>query len=86
MLDDLLDLFDRDRRSRSSHRKSGLGGLLQRLTGDDDHRRDRDDDDRRRGVADRRFDDDHFDDDHFDDDRRDRRRYRDRRDREFEID
>lgn len=69
MFDELLDVFDRDRRSDGRKPRKGLRGLLARLTdGDrDDHDRDRDR---------RRYDDDDRYDRHDDrSDRRDRRRY-----------
>ncbi|MDP9367315.1 MAG: hypothetical protein M3Q03_03395 [Chloroflexota bacterium] len=54
MLDDLLDVFDRDRRHGA--RKRGLGGLIRHLIGNDDRRYR---DDHRRGR--REHDDDHRD-------------------------
>ena len=40
MLDELLDLFDRDERKRDGDapKQGGVRGLLNRLGGDDDHR------------------------------------------------
>jgi len=51
VLDDLLDLFDRDDRERSAApKRRGVRGLLNRLGGDDDHR----DDERNRYPEDER--------------------------------
>ena len=59
MLDDLLELFERDRTSSTSKPKPGLRGRLASLLGDDDrerhssserdHKRDDEDGDRRTG-------------------------------------
>lgn len=73
MLDELLDVFDRDRRSSSERKpRKGFRGLLARFTdGDrDDHDRDRE---RRRYDDDDRYARSDRDDDRYD--RRDRRRY-----------
>ena len=46
MFDDILDIFDRDRRAADRYRKPGAGGLLRRQVGGDQehdtrpHRRD----------------------------------------------
>ena len=70
MLDDLLDLFERDKKSTSaSSAKPGLRSRLSSLLGGDD-RDDRPAPDRER----RRFDDRHDDDDR-DDDRRSTRKH-----------
>ena len=83
MFDELLDLFDRDRKRPTGERRRGLGGLIDRLSGEDrdnvrtDRRRSDDhDDDRYDSRPERRRSDD--DDDDRDDDRRRRRR-------EFEL-
>ena len=72
MLDELLDVFERDRKSHERKPRRGLRGLISRLVNDDrdDHDRDRE------RYRDR------------DDDRHDRRDHRyDRRERErFDID
>jgi hypothetical protein len=65
MLDELLDVFERDRRSHGRKKpRRGLRGLLARFVNDD-----HDDRDRER----RRYDDDRYDDDRYK--RRERRRY-----------
>jgi len=57
VLDEILDLFDRDKKKNGAPKQGGVRGLLNRLNGDDDDRRTYDD-------QQRRFDDD---DDHRDD-------------------
>lgn len=72
MIDELLDLFGRNKRKASGAKPGGLGGILSRVQdvveGEDDDRRSSD----RRRVTDRRFD---RDDDR--DEYRGRRRERD---------
>jgi len=76
MLDELLDLFERDRKPGAARPAGGLRGRLSRLFGggaahdDDDRReaesrryRDDDDDDDRRAAETRRYRDDDDDDD-----------------------
>ena len=72
MLDEILDIFDRDRRTDGRKPRKGLRGLLARFTdGDrDDHDRDRE---RRRYDDDDRYDRHDRHDERSD--RRDRRRY-----------
>lgn len=68
MFDDLFDLFDRDRRRSSGERRRGLGGLLDRLSGEErdnirsDRRRADDWDDDRDGGRRRRHRDEVWDD------------------------
>ena len=62
MLDELLDVFDRDRRSAERKPRRGLRGLISRLVNDDRDGHDRDRD-RRRDHDDEGFDRrDHWDD------------------------
>lgn len=74
MLDEILDIFDRDRRTDGRKPRKGLRGLLARFTdGDrDDHDRDRE---RRRYDDDRYVNKDRYDRDYDRSNRRDRRRY-----------
>lgn len=77
MLDQLLDLFDRDRRSgQTTSGRRGLRGLLARVTGDDD-RHDDDHAARSRQHRSQRDDAEYFD--HDDDDGDDMDRSRSRR-------
>ena len=39
MLDEILDLFDRDKKKDGAPKQGGVRGLLNRLNGDDDDRR-----------------------------------------------
>lgn len=72
MLDELLEIFERDKKS-GSQSKSGLRGRLSSLLGDDDRARQSSSD------RDRRSYDDRDDDDDDDDDRRsERKRSRER--------
>ena len=75
MLDELLDVFDRDRRSDGRKPRKGLRGLLSRLTDGDRDGYDRDRERRRYDSDDRYDDDDRYDRHHDRSDRRERRRY-----------
>ena len=68
MLDTLLELFERDKKS-SSNRSSGSGGIRGRLASALDGERDDDRHSRERRPADRDRYDDRDDDDRYDDDR-----------------
>lgn len=87
MFDELLEMFERNRKRPTGERKRGLGGLIERLSGDD-----RDDvrsDQRRSAARDDDRDDDRYDtrSDHSRSDERDDHRddNRARRRREFEL-
>lgn len=72
MLDDLLDLFDRDRKQQpAGQKRGGIRGMLDRLRDDDDDRRTYNEPQRRR------YHDDDDDDDRYEDSRRNRKRERD---------
>jgi hypothetical protein len=99
VFDELMELFERDRKRPTGERRRGLGGLIGRLTGEDrddvrptQRRSDDRDDDRDEVRFERRRSDD-WDDDRDDDryerrrsdDRDDDRTYGDRRRERFEL-
>ena len=71
MLDEILDLFDRDKKKNDAPKQGGVRGLLNRFNGDDDDRRSYDE-------QPRRYDDD-------DDDHRDGRSKPHKKRREFDF-
>ena len=94
MLDEILEIFERDKKKRrhgSTGKRSLLGRVSAMVSGEDHRRhddryersgyddRDRYDDDRRRIEADRRYEDDRHERARFDGDRDERPRYADDR-------